>query len=89
MDFETKANRIGQELLEKLEKTEAKLTQTELDLASEQNVRRILQAEIVEAKGDATAAKEEAAQAKEVQGALVEKQVSLIPRPSSTASVPC
>lgn len=39
-----------QELLEKLEKTEAKLAQTELDLNSEQNVRRTLQAEIVETK---------------------------------------
>jgi hypothetical protein len=39
-----------QELLEKLEKTEAKLAQTELDLQSEQNVRRTLQAEVVEAK---------------------------------------
>ena len=39
-----------QELLDKLEKAEAKLVQTELDLASEQNVRRTLQAEDVEAK---------------------------------------
>lgn len=41
---------VGQELLEKLEKTEAKLAQTELDLNSEQNVRRTLQAEVVEAR---------------------------------------
>jgi hypothetical protein len=40
----------GQELLDKLEKAEAKLAQTELDLTSEQNVRRTLQAEVVEAK---------------------------------------
>ncbi|KAF2275238.1 uncharacterized protein EI97DRAFT_81859 [Westerdykella ornata] len=39
-----------EELLDKLEKTEAKLAQTELDLQSEQNVRRTLQAEVVEAK---------------------------------------
>lgn len=39
-----------QELLDKLEKAEAKLAQTELDLTSEQNVRRTLQAEVVEAK---------------------------------------
>jgi hypothetical protein len=37
-------------LLDKLEKTEAKLAQTELDLNSEQNVRRTLQTEVVEAK---------------------------------------
>lgn len=41
---------MGQELLEKLEKTEARLAQTELDLNSEQNVRRTLQAEVAEAK---------------------------------------
>lgn len=40
-----------QELLDKLEKTEAKLAQTELDLNSEQNVRRTLQSEVVEARG--------------------------------------
>jgi hypothetical protein len=38
------------ELLDKLEKTEARLAQTELDLNSEQNVRRTLQAEAHEAK---------------------------------------
>jgi wobble nucleotide-excising tRNase len=38
------------ELLDKLEKTEARLAQTELDLNSEQNVRRTLQAEVHEAK---------------------------------------
>lgn len=37
-------------MLDKLEKTEAKLAQTELDLNSEQNVRRTLQAEVVEAR---------------------------------------
>jgi hypothetical protein len=36
--------------LEKLEKTEARLAQTELDLNSEQNVRRTLQSEVVEAR---------------------------------------
>jgi hypothetical protein len=41
---------LVQELLDKLEKAEAKLAQTELDLTSEQNVRRTLQAEVVEAK---------------------------------------
>jgi hypothetical protein len=35
-------------VLEKLEKTEARLAQTELDLNSEQNVRRTLQAEVAE-----------------------------------------
>ena len=44
-----------QELLDKLEKAEAKLAQTELDLNSEQNVRRTLQAEVVEAKERETA----------------------------------
>jgi hypothetical protein len=39
-----------QELLAKLESTEAKLAQTELDLNSEQNVRRTLQSENAEAK---------------------------------------
>jgi hypothetical protein len=39
-----------QELLVKLEATEAKLAQTELDLNSEQNVRRTLQSEAAEAK---------------------------------------
>jgi hypothetical protein len=38
----------AQELLDKLEKTEERLKQTELDLTSEQNVRRTLQAEIAE-----------------------------------------
>ena len=49
-----------QELLDKLDKTEARLTQTELDLNSEQNVRRTLQAEVVEAKAreDALAAQQ-------------------------------
>jgi hypothetical protein len=39
-----------QELLAKLETTEAKLAQTELDLKSEQNVRRTLQSEAAEGK---------------------------------------
>jgi hypothetical protein len=41
---------LVQELLAKLEATEAKLAQTELDLNSEQNVRRTLQSEAAEAK---------------------------------------
>lgn len=55
-----------QELLDKLEKTEERLAQTELDLGSEQNVRRTLQAEIAEttrtmqAQIDESKAKEEA-----------------------------
>lgn len=51
---------IFQELLDKLEKTEARLAQTELDLNSEQNVRRTLQAEVQEAKSreDALAQKQ-------------------------------
>ncbi|KAF1967612.1 hypothetical protein BU23DRAFT_559259 [Bimuria novae-zelandiae CBS 107.79] len=48
--LEEKRFELIEELLEKLEKTEAKLAQTELDLNSEQNVRRTLQAEVVEAK---------------------------------------
>ncbi|KAK7190894.1 hypothetical protein DPSP01_007845 [Paraphaeosphaeria sporulosa] len=48
--LEEKRFELIEELLEKLEKTEAKLAQTELDLNSEQNVRRTLQAEVVEAR---------------------------------------
>ncbi|ORX94670.1 hypothetical protein BCR34DRAFT_499084 [Clohesyomyces aquaticus] len=48
--LEEKRYELIEELLEKLEKTEARLTQTELDLQSEQNVRRTLQNEVVEAK---------------------------------------
>ncbi|KAJ4357744.1 uncharacterized protein N0V89_002320 [Didymosphaeria variabile] len=48
--LEEKRFELIDELLEKLEKTEAKLAQTELDLNSEQNVRRTLQAEVVEAR---------------------------------------
>ncbi|KAF1960046.1 hypothetical protein CC80DRAFT_513723 [Byssothecium circinans] len=48
--LEEKRFELIEELLEKLEKTEARLTQTELDLTSEQNVRRTLQAEASEAK---------------------------------------
>ena len=46
--------------MDKLEKTEARLAQTELDLNSEQNVRRTLQAEASEAKAreDALAQKQ-------------------------------
>ncbi|KAF2872767.1 hypothetical protein BDV95DRAFT_397631 [Massariosphaeria phaeospora] len=48
--LEEKRYELIEELLDKLDKTEAKLTQTELDLNSEQNVRRTLQSEVVEAK---------------------------------------
>ncbi|KAJ4294590.1 hypothetical protein N0V90_008281 [Kalmusia sp. IMI 367209] len=48
--LEERRYELIEELLEKLEKTEAKLAQTELDLNSEQNVRRTLQAEVVEAR---------------------------------------
>ncbi|KAF2796455.1 hypothetical protein K505DRAFT_237658 [Melanomma pulvis-pyrius CBS 109.77] len=48
--LEEKRLELIEELLESLEKTEAKLAQTELDLKSEQNVRRTLQTEVVEAK---------------------------------------
>ncbi|KAK3216475.1 hypothetical protein GRF29_8g3394864 [Pseudopithomyces chartarum] len=48
--LEEKRFELIDELLDKLEKAEAKLAQTELDLTSEQNVRRTLQAEVVEAK---------------------------------------
>ncbi|KAF2466897.1 uncharacterized protein BDR25DRAFT_235966 [Lindgomyces ingoldianus] len=47
--LEERRHELIEELLDKLEKTEAKLIQTELDLQSEQNVRRTLQAEVVEA----------------------------------------
>ncbi|USP76674.1 hypothetical protein yc1106_03948 [Curvularia clavata] len=46
--IEEKRCELIEELLDKLEKTEARLAQTELDLGSEQNVRRTLQAEIAE-----------------------------------------
>ncbi|EDU46718.1 hypothetical protein TUN199_04822 [Pyrenophora tritici-repentis] len=46
--LEEKRCELIEELLDKLEKTEARLAQTELDLGSEQNVRRTLQAEIAE-----------------------------------------
>lgn len=46
--LEEKRCELIEELLDKLEKTEARLTQTELDLNSEQNVRRTLQAEVAD-----------------------------------------
>ncbi|KAF2809452.1 uncharacterized protein BDZ99DRAFT_463249 [Mytilinidion resinicola] len=46
--LEESRHALIEELLDKLEKTEAKLQQTELDLQSEQNVRRRLQSEVVE-----------------------------------------
>ncbi|KAL7776916.1 hypothetical protein CFE70_007336 [Pyrenophora teres f. teres 0-1] len=46
--LEEKRCELIEELLDKLEKTEARLAQTELDLGSEQNVRRTLQAEIAD-----------------------------------------
>ncbi|KAH7094381.1 hypothetical protein FB567DRAFT_510067 [Paraphoma chrysanthemicola] len=48
--LEEKRHELIEELLAKLESTEAKLAQTELDLNSEQNVRRTLQSEVVEAR---------------------------------------
>ncbi|KAF2742560.1 hypothetical protein M011DRAFT_472151 [Sporormia fimetaria CBS 119925] len=48
--LEEKRLELIEELLIKLESTEARLAATELDLHSEQNVRRTLQAEVVEAK---------------------------------------
>lgn len=48
--LEEKRLELIEELLENLDKTEARLAQTELDLKSEQNVRRTLQTEVVEAK---------------------------------------
>ncbi|UPX16910.1 uncharacterized protein EKO05_0007291 [Ascochyta rabiei] len=48
--LEEKRIELIEELLDKLEKTEARLAQTELDLNSEQNVRRTLQSEVHEAK---------------------------------------
>ncbi|KAH7125667.1 hypothetical protein B0J11DRAFT_528990 [Dendryphion nanum] len=53
--LEEKRIELIEELLDKLEKTEARLSQTELDLQSEQNVRRTLQSEVVEAKERETA----------------------------------
>lgn len=53
--LEEKRIELIEELLDKLEKTEARLAQTELDLQSEQNVRRTLQSEVVEAKDRETA----------------------------------
>lgn len=48
--LEEKRFELIEELVEKLEKAEAALKQTELDLKSEQNVRRTLQAEVSEEK---------------------------------------
>ncbi|KAH3903762.1 hypothetical protein HBI56_170240 [Parastagonospora nodorum] len=48
--LEEKRCELIEELLAKLEATEAKLAQTELDLHSEQNVRRTLQSEAAEGK---------------------------------------
>ncbi|KAL6706131.1 hypothetical protein ACN47E_006047 [Coniothyrium glycines] len=48
--LEEKRHELIEELLDKLEKSEASLKQTELDLKSEQNVRRTLQAEVTESK---------------------------------------
>ncbi|CAO2658461.1 Nn.00g061840.m01.CDS01 [Neocucurbitaria sp. VM-36] len=58
--LEEKRLELIEELLDKLEKTESRLAQTELDLNSEQNVRRTLQAEASEAKAreDALAQKQ-------------------------------
>ncbi|KAF1849623.1 uncharacterized protein K460DRAFT_390316 [Cucurbitaria berberidis CBS 394.84] len=48
--LEEKRLELIEELLDKLEKTESRLAQTELDLNSEQNVRRTLQAEASDSK---------------------------------------
>ncbi|OAK95704.1 hypothetical protein IQ06DRAFT_339359 [Phaeosphaeriaceae sp. SRC1lsM3a] len=58
--LEEKRHELIEELLAKLEATEARLAQTELDLNSEQNVRRTLQSEAAEAKAreDALALKQ-------------------------------
>ncbi|KAF2204218.1 hypothetical protein GQ43DRAFT_191939 [Delitschia confertaspora ATCC 74209] len=69
--LEEKRFELIEELLEKLEKAEARLAQTELDLKSEQNVRRRLQTEVVEAKERESNL---AVQSKEREAALVEKQ---------------
>lgn len=53
--LEEKRFELIEELLDKIERTEARLAQAELDLQSEQNVRRRLQSEVVEAKGRETA----------------------------------
>ncbi|OCK80011.1 hypothetical protein K432DRAFT_382593 [Lepidopterella palustris CBS 459.81] len=58
--LEESRHALIEELLDKLEKTEAKLQQTELDLHSEQNVRRRLQSEVVEARDRETALAEKA-----------------------------
>ncbi|KAF2127384.1 hypothetical protein P153DRAFT_368689 [Dothidotthia symphoricarpi CBS 119687] len=69
--LEEKRFELIEELLEKLEKTEARLTQTELDLTSEQSVRRTLQAEVAEARASLQT---EVAGAKTREEALVQKQ---------------
>ncbi|OCL06653.1 hypothetical protein AOQ84DRAFT_365623, partial [Glonium stellatum] len=48
--LEESRHALIEELLDKLESAESRLQQTELDLQSEQNVRRRLQSEVVEAK---------------------------------------
>ncbi|KAH9876038.1 hypothetical protein J1614_003916 [Plenodomus biglobosus] len=48
--LEEKRFELIEELLEKLEKTESRLSQTELDLNSEQSVRRTLQAELADTR---------------------------------------
>jgi hypothetical protein len=63
---------LVQELLAKLEATETKLAQVELDLNSEQNVRRTLQSEAAEAKARLLT---EAAEAKAREDGLMQRQV--------------
>ncbi|KAI8934356.1 hypothetical protein NX059_009091 [Plenodomus lindquistii] len=48
--LEEKRFELIEELLEKLERTESRLSQTELDLNSEQSVRRTLQAEVADTR---------------------------------------
>jgi hypothetical protein len=63
---------VAQELLAKLEATETKLAQVELDLNSEQNVRRTLQSEAADAKARLLT---EAAEAKAREDGLMQRQV--------------
>lgn len=60
--LEESRHALIEELLDKLESAESRLQQTELDLQSEQNVRRRLQSEVVEAKERENALVEKAGQ---------------------------
>ncbi|KAF1835100.1 hypothetical protein BDW02DRAFT_647157 [Decorospora gaudefroyi] len=69
--LEEKRCELIEEILDKLEKTEARLKQTELDLNSEQNVRRTLQAEVAEVT---RTMQEQVGEAKAKEEALVQQQ---------------